>query len=88
MVGVAIRGLREVSPEETGMTGNLRGVLRVSSREARHDVGALTNDRTRFPNTYIGMHISQHAAWTAPTTRSVRLTPAERTLRLAKNVVP
>ena len=49
---------------------------------------ALTNDRTRFPNTYIGTHVNQQAAWTAPTTRSVRLTPAERTRPLAKNAAP
>ena len=68
------------------MAGNLRGML--SGREARHRMAALTNDRTRFPNTYIGTHVNQHAAWTAPTTRSVRLTPAERTRPLAKNAAP
>ena len=50
--------------------------------------GALTKDRMRFPNTYIGIHESQHAVWSAPRTSRVRLMPAERTSPLAKNVVP
>ncbi len=58
------------------------------SGKDRKELLGLTNDRTRFPYTYIGMDESQHTAWHAPMMSSETLTPLERMKPFAKKVEP
>lgn len=73
-MGTKIAGDR--SPERLRLCGKDEDAARSTKRPVHDGVstekrdgrnqGALTNDRIRFPYTYIGMLISQHAAWQPP----------------------